>query len=157
MVFPEEHLALAFTSLNRLCIYKLAQVWRLADGPWVLAAAFQGSLSFICSKCLCICISSKNLVGFLSVSSLETPWLITRAKGLHNSNYYTSAIVSITVSTLTLPLVIQCYHLGLLLWGPGISFLQLRSSTSNPKGQYKEKGDNKVLQMYWCPSDSFAP
>lgn len=83
----------------------------------------------------------------MSHSSIEITSPVLTINGLSHYEHYFAELPT-TIATITLPLVIQCYHLGLLLWGSAISFLQLRSSTSNPKGQYKEKGDNKVLQMY---------
>lgn len=157
---------LPFLSLKLFRVCKLARAWKSVHGLRLPLATIQCSFSFIWEFYLYW--SNKNIVSFLSISFLETPWLVSQywrpQESCHCKIHFTcdsstgQATAGTALSTLPSHLAF-----GDLVLPPGlcyswacqanhIEFIWLSSSISNPEVRHKEKGDNKCLQMCWCPS-----
>lgn len=67
----------------------------------------------------------------------------------------TLSMLPITVTTITVPLVIRCYHLACYLGDQLNPFHWTHatdSSISDPKIWHRKKGKNKAPQLCWCTS-----
>lgn len=82
--------------------------------------------------------------------------------GLDHYDIALYTLLSVEMTKITWPLVIQCATTWpLLLWGSikPIAFHLSNwaaSSVSHPKVWHKKKGNNKALQMCWCPLTSLC-
>ena len=71
---------LASPSFMGLGFYKQAQVWKLVKKPYFSVAMIHSNFSFFYNFSTCP-VLNKNLVGFLYISLMRTPWLITHYWG----------------------------------------------------------------------------
>lgn len=130
---------------------KLAQIWELLRGHASLLLWFEVGSCLLALKFFQLHKSSKNCVGFLSISLLGTPWLIANTTVLQKSDHYDHFSACAAHYGVFICLWwLTSTTLLLAVWDPVKPISLKFARCCHCKFRHTEKSNDRALQGCWC-------